>query len=269
MFTKLSDFKVRLGTKIWPHFTVIGDLHGRYDSYLSAIERSEYSVCVGDIPADFDLGSTKDLYLGIRHLDSKRHWLIGGNHEPYNSVVDSSTSIDNPCNYAPRSKWYVIDGEVRKFTHLTENYLGHYGVQPIPGCENTEFKPEFFYVRGAWSIDHANRYLGVDMFKEEELTYAQATAALDAYAKVKPDFVISHACPQFVQSQLPLRFKEGKSFPSLTGSLLEQMYEIHQPKLWVFGHYHLKYKELIDDTIFVCLDRCEALHFDKHLQLFV
>jgi hypothetical protein len=33
------------------------------------------------------------------------------------------------------------------------------------------------------------------------------------------------------------------------------MFELHQPKLWVFGHYHTDYDEVIQGTRFVCVNK--------------
>lgn len=244
-----------------PHFTIVGDVHGDYDSYLNSIKNSHTSLVVGDVVADNDIGKDKDLYLGIRHLDYTKHRFIGGNHEPYNSEISKLVGGDINSNFQ-----YWFKGERRRFTRLIDNYLYNYGTWEIPGCES-DWTRKLFYMRGAWSIDHKNRSLGNDLFEEEELTYEQGASAIDHYSKTNPDFVVTHACPQSIQEILPLRYGGGKSLSSRTGEILQQMFEMRSPKIWVFGHYHLSFCRVINGTLFVCLDRCETLNFDKNLDL--
>ena len=100
-----------------------------------------------------------------------------------------------------------------------------------------------FYVRGAYSIDKAQRIVGRDWWPEEELTYEEAQRALEAYEIVKPRIVVTHDAPRdTVLDDVLLRHSmfpyAGGIAPSRTRSLLSQMYEAHKPQLWIFGHWH-------------------------------
>lgn len=111
-----------------------------------------------------------------------------------------------------------------------------------------------FTVRGAKSIDHFHRTEGLDWFVNEELTYNEGLVAFDAYVDCRPNIAVSHDCPQSVKMQL-----FGYPDKTDTNQLLEAMFEAHQPKLWVFGHYHRSVDVVINGTRFICLNELETL----------
>jgi predicted phosphodiesterase len=79
---------------------------------------------------------------------------------------------------------------------------------------------------------------------------------LELYEKEKPDVVISHDCPDSVKLDI---MKHDGIIKSRTGLLLQMMYEIHSPDLWVFGHHHKSCKSRIHGTNFVCLNELETI----------
>ena len=75
-------------------------------------------------------------------------------------------------------------------------------------------------------------------------------------------------------------FGENNYVVSATSRLLEAMFQVHAPKLWVFGHFHIPFDKFIDDTHFIGLNmyplkkwsvdldgNLEVIGFDKHVQL--
>lgn len=119
------------------------------------------------------------------------------------------------------------------------------------------FSDDVFCVRGAESIDKHLRIEGLDWFPNEELTYQEGLELFDYYVESKPKIVISHDCPQ---SALEKMFKMGWSYgKSQTRTMLEMMFQEHQPELWVFGHHHHSVEMNILGTRFVCLDELETL----------
>lgn len=116
--------------------------------------------------------------------------------------------------------------------------------------------PEFslFTIRGANSIDKHLRTEGLDWFSDEELNYKQQCEAYDVYVETKPKIVVSHDCPQSVMQSL-----FGYSEKSQTRIMLEHMFQVHQPELWVFGHHHKSKDVNINGTRFVCLSELETL----------
>ena len=68
---------------------------------------------------------------------------------------------------------------------------------------------------------------------------------MNLYEETKPDYVLSHECPTeavlFMLQGLIGQYFEAKRdcVQSRTAQALQLMYEIHQPKEWCFGHYHV------------------------------
>jgi predicted phosphodiesterase len=188
---------------------------------------------IGDIHGDYLLHGKlmrkyeKTLQLGdcgfnYKYLDGydpEKHKVLGGNHDNYPELV--------------------------KLPH----YLGDFGSWN-----------DVFYVRGAWSIDRHLRVEGRDIFKDlEQLSPEQGEATLVAYKAAKPDVVVTHdGPPRAIEAELMENsmFPNEPLHPTLTGQLLGVMLEVHQPKAWLFGHWHQSKEFRIPDcgTLFKVLD---------------
>lgn len=155
-------------------------------------------------------------------VDAKRHRIIGGNHDNY--------------------------GIIERWPH----FLGNHGIHTVEGFG------DIFFVRGAYSIDRDIRTTGVSWWEEEELTLRQCHNALKEYKRVKPNFVVTHSCPLSV---IPHVTSSLSVIKSRTSQLLEEMFSVHQPNNWIFGHFHRKWEKLIDGTHFRCLNELECLDF--------
>lgn len=107
-----------------------------------------------------------------------------------------------------------------------------------------------FWVRGAESIDRSHRTPGFDLFTEEELAQRQFDEVCNAYSKIKPEIVLSHDCPQFLVKHFSTSF---------TRFLLDSLFKIHKPKMWIFGHHHRSTRDVIDGCEFVCLKELEFI----------
>lgn len=121
------------------------------------------------------------------------------------------------------------------------HYLGDYGLWN-----------GVFYVRGAMSIDRDRRIEGVSWWKQEELSYKQGCIALKRYQKALPSIVVSHCAPTIVMPHLV-----NTHIPSRTDQLLQAMYDVHQPDLWIFGHFHYSLEIDLGKTKFICLKEFE------------
>lgn len=159
-------------------------------------------------------------YTTLSTVDAKQHKVLAGNHD----------------NYDELGKW--------------PHFLGNYGIHSIIGFGDV------FFIRGGLSIDRHLRREGVSWWAKEELSTAECYAALAEYSRIKPAFVVSHECPRSV---VPYVTASQLIIPSRTNQLLEQMFAIHQPYKWVFGHYHRSWSKPIDGTQFICLNELECL----------
>ena len=216
---------------------LIGDVHAQVDfviqektnqvSYLEIIRDCRYSVQVGDMGDATAYGILKN------KVNPDRHRFVPGNHDDY----------DN----------------------LPPHALGDFGVQEIGGIP-------FFFVRGAKSNDMEKRlelqkHVPHQLWwKEEELSEQQILSAIEAYNAAKPEFVVSHACPAQIRNWVISDLPHGRGRveqESRTHKMLQTMYEIHQPELWCFGHYHHDWAYQDLKTDFRCIGELSYIELDE------
>jgi predicted phosphohydrolase len=116
-----------------------------------------------------------------------------------------------------------------------------------------------FYVGGAWSIDQSLRTIGVDWWADEQLTYEVMSDIICEYERVKPDIMITHDCPHELGNFIFGR-NSPKSGRNVTNMGLQTMWDIHRPKLWLFGHWHQSVRKTMLGCEFICL--AELDHVD-------
>lgn len=203
---------------------IIGDVHGKYEKYFPLTEDCDYSLQIGDMGFNYD----------SLIIDSKRHKFFGGNHDNYDVYFRSPHTLRG----------------------LTET--NNYGPANHGGLK-------FFFARGAFSIDWKYRqktYLmggGKSYWEREELYLEDMFDCLEEYKEYKPEIVITHECPRSISSKvgnndtLSSFGYDPNSFSTRTSELFQAMLETHKPKLWIFGHYHVSFDEIVNGTNFVCL----------------
>ena len=145
---------------------------------------------------------------------------------------------------------FIVGGNHENQPELEKipNYLGNFGERELNGVK-------FFFIRGAYSIDKFYRKIGIDWFPNEELNFTEANECISEYNRVRPDIVLSHDCPNFVIRDC---MKKDYVF-SQTQRLLGGLWRVHQPKLWVFAHWHASMTFQVARTKFVCLNELETL----------
>lgn len=124
------------------------------------------------------------------------------------------------------------------------NYLGDWGFLP---------NPNIFYMSGGFSIDREWRTRGLDFWEDEQLSDEEMQKALNDYKDNKPKIVASHECPVGVKN-LFVTNPPKLEIDSRTEKILQDMFEIHQPDYWIFGHHHQFKEKDFNGTHFVCLD---------------
>lgn len=191
-----------------------------------------------------DLGFNYDFFKK-NGINPNNHVFFGGNHDNYDTI--------NFCN----------------------NNLGNFGFKKLGDFE-------FFFVRGAWSIDnklrnHFDVVFGKkkirpkNIWKEEQLNIEQGTKAFNLYKEIKPDFLLCHECPlNIVKHVANPEVTKAFGYDNLvikthTNILLQEMINFHPPKYCIFGHYHTNFSKHIDcktgvitdnesDTKFICVN---------------
>ena len=214
--------------------TIIGDLHGDRDFHLETISLNPHGTLqIGDLGFDYD-------YLSRNEVDCTKHKFIGGNHENYNKAFNDYTLRANTGS-------------------------PHFGI--------TDWNNhKFFFCRGAYSIDCKVREwreqlgFGKTWFEKEEITEDQCNECYIEYCYYKPDVVITHDCPTQISNlkdkTILSRFVPNpETFTTKTGRLFQKMFEAHQPKIWVYGHYHISSEDKVNGTLFQCIGEKEISHW--------
>lgn len=206
---------------------VIGDVHGHFDRYKKIITDIPRSIQVGDMGVGFrkTQGPREgEEYSNPPHYAMVRadHRFIRGNH-------------DNPGPCSRHSQW-IPDGTI----------------------EN-----DVMFIGGALSIDRAWRVEGYSWWPDEELSAQALRTMVDIYATTRPRVMITHECPESVADEI-LKAHNLTKFndPSRTRQAFQSMIEIHQPELWVHGHWHISSDRVLNGTRFICLAELEYRDID-------
>lgn len=126
---------------------------------------------------------------------------------------------DLPNNF----RFFVGNHDCREIANSIPHCLGDFG----------EVSNSFFFVSGADSIDKDMRIEGISWWKDEELSYSQATHCLKLWEKSKVKILVSHDLPQSFAESYKLIYEK-----SLTRNLLQKMIEVRKPEMVIFGHHH-------------------------------
>ncbi|WP_172982660.1 metallophosphoesterase [Phyllobacterium sp. SYP-B3895] len=204
----------------------IGDVHGKYDGYKAAIKNVPFSIQVGDMGVGFrTIRYGEEVWARnppFDRMSKGRHLFIRGNH-------------DNP-EVCRRHKYWIPDGTA------------------VDGI---------FCLGGAVSIDRAYRTEGRDWWSDEECTTAELQDCVSRYVEMKPEIVCTHECPESIAGEIMAAVNKTKvADGSRTRQALETMLDHHQPRYWVFGHWHESMIFQRGRTTFQCLTELEFVDVD-------
>lgn len=170
-------------------------------------------------PYTVQLGDFGFDYSTLFNVDDDQHKIVGGNHDNYNSII-----------------------------HIP-HYLGDFGYSCLNGVN-------FFYYRGAYSIDRKYRTIGIDWWEQEQVTIDQFMKARELYREIKPRIVITHDCPHNIAKLMLL--PDQRLYEQITGWALQELLNIHEPEYWFFGHWHRSQTITYGRTKFTCLNELET-----------
>ena len=196
---------------------IIGDIHGGTYEYKTVLENwNGPSVQVGDFGVGFAGDHWHDS-VNDYHRENPQHRFIRGNHDDPDKCIEEMIG-------------YINDGTVEH---------------------------DVMYVGGAWSIDYGWRTQGINWWEKEELSYEDLSNMMELYDKIRPRVMITHDCPTSVAYQLFITKNRAMSgqqqFLTRTAEAFEQMFALHKPEHWLFGHWHHTVNQDILGTKFQCI----------------
>ncbi len=218
---------------------IIGDVHGKIQEYGKIVDRANeaglYTLQIGDL----GFSDTYNFLMSAREFDIGVNKFFRGNHDDYE-----------------------FETKFPEQTKFSEFNLGEYGHVRLNGVK-------LFFVRGAFSIDYMLRTPMVDWWENEQIKSDKHNEIIKLYAEIKPDIVVTHDCPDNIGKDGILKSDwfldsfgyDSDTFSTTTGKLLQSLFEMHQPSEWVFGHYHVNWKKLVNGTRFRCIQELGFLDF--------
>lgn len=200
----------------------VGDIHGKYRSYMDLIAGMDASVQIGDFGIGFAgvCYEEKDRIIN-EHVAGSRHRFIRGNH-------------DNPAR-CRQMHGYIADGTI----------------------EN-----DVMYIGGAWSIDRNTRCEGVDWWRDEELSYEELERLINIVEVTQPRVLITHDGPSSITYENFTKPRGWTHFKTRTGEAFEEMFQVCKPELHIFGHWHIDTDIIVDGTRFICLGELSHIDID-------
>ncbi len=206
---------------------LIGDAHGLFKRYRNIIRSCPRSIQIGDM----GIGFIK--YGGMNHgafsqnppfyaMAEGNHRFIRGNH-------------DNP-NVCRKHKFWIPDGTV---------------------------EDNMMFIGGAVSIDREFRIRDYSWWHDEEPSIAELLTMVDVYRMTKPEIMVTHEVPESIarimcEASGSPKFDDG----SRCRQAFQSMFEMHQPKLWLGGHWHRSFDQIINGTRFIILNELEWMDID-------
>lgn len=134
---------------------------------------------------------------------------------------------------------------------------------PAACKENAHWIPDGYvehdimFIGGARSTDIIKRFKNFDWWEDEELSETEFESIVDTAVTRRPKIIVSHDAPSKITDQM--FYTSGTT---LTSRVLDVVYKLAPPSLWVFGHYHRSIKTKIDNTLFICCNIDEAVDID-------
>jgi predicted phosphodiesterase len=206
---------------------LIGDVHGKYGAYKTILKQHKNTIQIGDMGVGFKRSASQAEYMDRNSFYP---------NPPYDLMVEQNARFirgnhDNPEVCSRHQQW-IPDGTV---------------------------EDDWMFVGGAYSIDKQYRTEGVDWWEAEELTQSDFYAIMDVYEKAKPRVMVTHDCPEFLIGYI---HSHHFGISTRTGQALDAMFNLHQPKTWVFGHHHKLFDQEIRGTRFVCLPELAGMEIE-------
>lgn len=188
------------------------------------------------------------LVIGDIHGKIDNYWKILQKHKKGCSIQAGD------FGFKKQHEWHLknIDNSQHKIcfgNHDDYSYL-----HSPHSCGNWSLSNDIMTIRGAKSIDRGYRTEGVDWWSNEELSYSEMQQAIDFYIANKPKVVITHDCPYIIRKSF---FKVDVK--CLTSNGFQSMFELYQPELWIFAHWHRSFNEMVNGTRFICLNELETI----------
>lgn len=212
----------------------IGDVHGKFGRYRTILQTSPHRTHqVGDMGVGF---------LRWPHGEPQAN-------PPFDLMVEKEATFHRGNHDSPKvcreHKQCIQDGTV------IDNMM---------------------FIGGALSIDKAMRIPDFSWWENEELPSSELRIMKMVYGVNAPPIMVTHECPESIAEMIVgsladlarpgQKIKLDPRFASRTRFAFESMFRAYKPKLWLFGHWHVPFDQVVNGTRFICLPELACLDVD-------
>lgn len=241
---------------MFDNIIIFGDLHQSWIDIISFSKKFDIKNSAFIGVGDFGVGFEKDEFHEIKRLNYFNNSFIANN----NHIFTCRGNHDNPIYFKEHKKIGNIE------------FMPDYSTLTLNGIN-------FLFIGGAISVDrkanpnfknssgrnyHQGRVAGVDYWPDEAVVFDKEKIN---NLPLNIDVVVSHTAPDFCNPQQYSGLDVWLEYDNnLMNDIIEErqtmtsiynMLKIHNHnlKFWYYGHFHHNYKEVIDDTTFVLVDK--------------
>jgi hypothetical protein len=198
--------------------------------------------------------------------------IIGDIHGDIPKLFELADGLDDWIQIGDLG-WGFVRSTIPKFPGNGKAIRGNHDC-PVSAREHPSYLGDFgvtdegiFFCSGACTpeFDRIRRTAGYDWWPDEELSYAELKEMLALYEDTKPDIVVTHDSPYFMYKALlgATATKHGgwagDPNQNRTSQAFDEMFSIHRPKFWYFGHWHFPWAMQLKGTWFRCVDINEVV----------
>lgn len=214
---------------------IAGDIHGRLDC-IQLIE---------------DLCEKEGIKTVIQVGDLGIHWPLAPYYWEEDDISLLETDVAEHFN-KPGITWYTCGGNHDNWTYLDNRpKLAERCLYISRGKVLTLDNKKFIFFGGAESVDRGRRMEDLSWWRREIPSKTEFELFAYNLDKEKPDYVITHDCPEEIS--ISSHHRELGIRRNLSQVI---SYADHRPKRWFFGHHHV----LASDTFLGIDFHCCGFH---------
>ena len=219
------------------HWLVTGDIHGRIQERVDAIDRNLYPpnetalICLGDVGFNFYLNRSDTKRKQFAQESGYVFYCVRGNHE------------ERPQNIPNMTEYFDMD--IHNFVYMEEEFPN---IKYLRDGEEYKFNGHpTLVIGGAYSVDKwfrldgrpENTDLWTGWFKDEQLTIDEMTDIFKKYNGQLFDYVLTHTCPiSWMPKDLFISNIDQNTVDNTMEIWFEQLKNSIVFDNWKFAHFH-------------------------------
>lgn len=266
----------------------IGDIHGEFDSLKSCIKRYELTNCVlfccGDIGLGFEKPQHyKNIFPKINRLCKEKNVniiFIRGNHDDptyFNNKAINYSHIKAVSDYSVVQTFNINDEFQTVSIHSVLCVGGATSIDRTyrQRVMNNSITSYILHHPNS-SVEEARNNIPKGYWKDEQPVFNESILEEIKESNIKIDIVCTHTCPSNCQPVTKYGIESWfiddpqlKEDITRERAIIDQIRnkiitDNHPLRLWVYGHYHYRNNEVIDNVKYIMLDMIRMGNWDYY-----